>query len=157
MSRLRFGDFTGDGVTDVLAVQGGRWSISRSAVGSWERLNEHLSDDVGPLFIEDLDNNNIDDLIRLEVGINTTGSLIHETFTWWVSDDGRSRWRKLKTYKLTRASALPVPPTFAYAGRFGVAPGGGVLLIDHERFGRFFSEAEIKAGRTPDWSSLFAY
>ena len=24
MSRLRFGDFTGDGVTDVLAVQNGR-------------------------------------------------------------------------------------------------------------------------------------
>jgi hypothetical protein len=157
MSRLRFGDFTGDGVTDVLAVQGGRWSISRSAIGSWERLNNHLSDDVRPLLIADLDNNNIDDLIRLEKQEMIVRSRINETFTWWVSDDGRSPWRKLKVHELSRPRYAFSLPTFAYAGRFGAAPGGGVLLIDHARTGRFFSEAEIPTGASPDWSSLFAY
>jgi hypothetical protein len=66
MSKLRFGDFTGDGVTDVLAVQNGRWSISQSASGGWQRLNRHLANDVSSLFIADLNHNNIDDLIRLE-------------------------------------------------------------------------------------------
>ncbi len=157
MSNLRFGDFTGDGVTDVLAVEGGRWSISESANGSWQRLNQYLADDVSSLFIADLNNNNIDDLIRLERTELRSNGMITEIFTWWVSDDGRSRWRKLKTYTLTHPQFVSVPPTFAYAGRFGAAPGGGVLLIDHNRVGRFYSEAEIAAHASPDWKSLFPY
>ncbi len=54
MSRLRFGDFTGDGVTDVLGVNAGRWAISESARGRWRQLNSSLGDDVGTLFIADL-------------------------------------------------------------------------------------------------------
>jgi hypothetical protein len=158
LSQLRFGDFTGDGVTDVLAVQGGRWSISQSARGGWQRLNQHLSDDVRSLHIADLDHNNIDDLIRLERTERRVGnSDIEETFTWWVSDDGRSRWRKLKAYTSTHARLAKRLPVFGFAGRFGAAPGGGVLLIDHHRIGNFFSEAEIAAGTSPDWRSLFAY
>src|SRR5205823_14111350 len=98
MNKLRFGDFTGDGVTDVLAVQGGRWSISESGTGSWQRLNQNLSDDVGSLLIADLNNNNIDDLIRLDRTKHITNNLVEETFTWMVSDDGRSPWRQLKSY-----------------------------------------------------------
>jgi hypothetical protein len=37
--RLRFGDFTGDGVTDVLAVVSGRRAISESARMRWRALN----------------------------------------------------------------------------------------------------------------------
>jgi hypothetical protein len=157
MSKLRFGDFTGDGVTDVLAVQNGRWSISDSAHGGWQRLNPYLAEDVGSLFIADLNNNNIDDLIRLERTERRTRGDIEETFTWWVSDDGRSRWRKLKVYTWTHPALAPVPPVFAFAGRFGAAPGGGVLLIDHNRIGHFLSEAEVAAGAAPDWTSLFAF
>jgi hypothetical protein len=32
---LRFGDFDGDGITDVFAAVSGTWSYSRSATGSW--------------------------------------------------------------------------------------------------------------------------
>jgi hypothetical protein len=46
---------------------------------------------------------------------------------------------------------------FGFAGRFGAAPGGGVLLTGHNRIGRFFSQAEVAAGARPDWTSLFAY
>jgi hypothetical protein len=158
MNKLRFGDFTGDGVTDVLAVIGGKWAISESARGQWRNLNPHLSDDVSSLYITDLDNNNIDDLIRLEakaVSSWPTGGAGMMTLTWFVSDDGRSKWRKLKTYAFP-FSASP-PRVFGFAGRFGAAPGGGVLLTDADRIGRFFSEAEAATGVSPDWSSLFAY
>jgi len=158
LSRLRFGDFTGDGVTDVLAVQGGRWSISQSGHGSWRRLNRHLSDDVRFLHIADLNHNNIDDLIRLERTERPVGrNRIEETFTWWVSDDGRSRWRELKAYTFPYSRFGKRLPVFGFAGRFGAAPGGGVLLIDRNRIGNFFSEAEIAAGASPDWRGLVAY
>ena len=152
MSKLRFGDFTGDGVTDVLAVQNGRWSISESGSSPWQIVNQSLSDDVRSPYIADLNNNNIDDLIKLQ----HTFGFGSETFTWWISDDSRSPWRKLKTYSFPyfQNSSIPV---FAFAGRFGVAPGGGVLLIDQHRIGHFFSEGEIPAGVSPDWASLFPY
>lgn len=152
MSELRFGDFTGDGVTDVLAVDGGRWAISESARGPWRNLNTSLSDDVSSLLIADLNNNNIDDIIKLETKVS--GSSI--VFTWWVSDDGVSPWRKLKTYSAS-LDAVRKTPMFAFAGRFGAAPGGGVLLTDVNRKGRFYSEAEVEAGASPDWTSLFEY
>jgi hypothetical protein len=44
MNQLRFGDFTGDGVTDVLAVEEGHWAISESAASPWRRLNPTLGD-----------------------------------------------------------------------------------------------------------------
>jgi hypothetical protein len=160
LSRLRFGDFTGDGVTDVLAVVGGRWAISESAHSPWRRLNANLGDDVRGLFFADLAHDNVDDVIRLQHTVTPAGfTTVAETFTWWVSDDGRSRWRKLRRYP---TSFLPIQavagrPTLAFAGRFGAAPGGGVLLVGHDRLGRFFSAAETAAGAAPDWASLFAY
>ena len=67
MEKLRFGDFTGDGVTDVLAVEEGKWAISESARHGWRNHNPYLSNDVGStsLFIADLDNNNVDDILWL--------------------------------------------------------------------------------------------
>ena len=60
MRELRFGDFTGDGVTDVLAVVSGRWAISK-ARAPWRNLNRRHGDAVKSLHIADLNNNNIDD------------------------------------------------------------------------------------------------
>jgi hypothetical protein len=166
LSNLRFGDFTGDGVTDVLAVDGGQWAISPGAHGSWEPLNSyHLSNDVRSLLIADLDHNNIDDLILLEaVKCDTAVAAfsIHcqgaANVKWWVSYDGRSPWRELTTQWLPVDPLAPrLTGVFGYAGRFGAAPGGGVLLIGRDRFGHFFSEAEIAAGASPDWMSVFPY
>lgn len=182
LSELRFGDFTGDGVTDVLALDGGRWSISESARGSWRPLGTTRRGDVRALLIADLDHNNIDDLIRLEPQNGRCDDFADfsircvapGTFSWWVSYNGAPGWDRLKTYTLAPSfpsgpsgSPIAVPgiptafdpraPVFGYAGRFGAAPGGGVLLIDRLRKGRFFSEAEIAAGVSPEWTSLFAY
>lgn len=160
LARLRFGDFTGDGVTDVLAVENGRWAISEGARTSWRTLNDHLSNDVRRLLFADLNHNNIDDIVRLEMKRITFGyGRVQDTRTWWVSDDGRAPWRQLKQYKAIYfvGSSRVGGRVLGFAGRFGAAPGGGVLLIDQDRIGQFFSEAEIDAGASPDWQSFFAY
>jgi hypothetical protein len=157
MEKLRFGDFSGDGVTDVLAVVSGRWSISESARGQWIVLNRHLSSDVRSLYIADLDNNNIDDIIRLETKIRGAGPDSPVKLTWWVSDDGRSRWRELRSYSTTVQLLRESPGLFAFSGRFGAEPGAGVLLTDVDRKGRFFSEADGRTGPSAEWTSRFAY
>lgn len=154
MSQLRFGDFTGDGVTDVLALDNGHWAISESAIGQWRNLNQRLSDNVATVFIADLNHNNVDDIIRLQSSVT---SMSNVKLQWWVSDDGTSDWRPLKSHN------FPIPvgqmniPLFGLAGRFGSAPGAGVLTGDFWRIGQFYSAAETAAGAEPNWHSLFAY
>jgi hypothetical protein len=158
MSKLRFGDFTGDGVTDVLAISGGRWAISDAARGNWTRLNPYLNDDVSSLFIADLNNNNIDDLLKVKVSVAALqpGS-VRLTYKWFISDDGRSRWRELKSYTWTHNGFEPILSGRAIAGRFGAAPGGGVVLTDLDRIGHFYAPLEVAVGASPDWQSLFGY
>jgi hypothetical protein len=159
LSALRFGDFTGDGVTDVLGVTGGRWSISDAARGGWTRINPYLGEDLSRLLIADLNNNNIDDLLKLDVKavpLGTTGRL-RLTYTWYISDDARTRWRVLKTYTWEKTGFEPILAGRAFAGRFGAAPGGGVLLTDLDRIGHFYAPLEIAAGASPDWTSLYGY
>jgi hypothetical protein len=170
MSKLRFGDFTGDGVTDVLAVVGGHWAISESARGSWRQLNPTLGDPVEGLFIANMDpDDNTDDILRLDRNITFGGQTGHAKLTWWRSKNGVEPWREWKRYEFdfplippvfggagTPHPEVVVPPG-GFAGRFGAAPGGGTLVIDPQRRGHFFSEAESRVGASPDWQSLFPY
>ncbi len=55
LSQLRFGSFTGDGETDVLAVENGHWSISKAGAAPWVTLNPTLSDPVENLYIANMD------------------------------------------------------------------------------------------------------
>lgn len=167
MKQLRFGDFNGDAVTDVLAVESGRWAISESATGSWRRLNSSLGDAVEHLFIANMDpNDNIDDLLRLDrriqrIQLGGSPPRLRITLTWWRSQNGIEPWRKWKDYVFEFVDSPElVPPVFGFAGRFGAAPGGGTLVIDPKRLGHFYhfySEAEIAAGARPEWTSLFPY
>jgi hypothetical protein len=153
LDQLNFGDFNGDGVTDILGYENGKWAYSDAGRSPWIPLNNALSNNPASLAIVDLDNNNIDDVLGLRVQPNLSGTKL--TFTWWVSDDGRTPWRMLssKTFPL-EVGGLPV---MAFVGRFGVSPGGGTLITGTDRKGYFFSEAEIAHGRSPSWTSLFAY
>src|SRR5205807_10409544 len=153
MNHRRFGDFTGDGVTDVLGVEGGHWAISESALSPWSRLNPILGDAVGTLFIANMDpHDNIDDILRLEIASRRT------RLTWWRSKNGTGPWRRWKDYVFAFVDSPEVVlPAFGFAGRSGAAHGGGTLVIDPNRVGHFYSEAEIAAGASPDWTSLFPY
>lgn len=164
MNELRFGDFTGDGVTDVLAVESGRWAISESARSRWRRLNRNLSDKVANLFIANMDaDDNIDDILRLDIKTSGGGGFNNSPASltrakWYRSKNGREPWQPWKEYEF-KWSATPelVSPGYAFVGRFGTAPGGGTLIIGPTRFGYFHSKAEIAARASPDWMSVFAY
>jgi hypothetical protein len=162
-NQLRFGDFTGDGVTDVLAVVGGRWSISESAAGSWRRLNPTLKDPVGPLYIANMDaDDNIDDILRLHRQTRATGlggqGAERTVLTWWRSRNGVEPWKEWKSYTFNFAlSPDLVLPRLGFAGRFGAASGGGTMVIAPDRTGQFFSPGETVTGAQPVWSSVFAY
>jgi hypothetical protein len=159
MNKLRFGDFTGDGVTDVLAVVDGQWSISESAREPWRPLNPNLDEPMAKLQIVNLDaDDNIDDVLRLDV-TGTPSSLFLSTattrLTWWRSKNGTEPWREYKKYefKYEVSAGFTITPQFGFAGRFGVTPGGGVMVIDQNRRGRFFSHVDEPS----DWMSRFAY
>ena len=151
MSKLRFGDFTGDGVTDVLAIVGRRWKISESARSQWRNLTPALGDEDASLFIANMDqDDNIDDMLRLE------GPLYNRELIWWRSKNGIGPWKEFKRHSFDVGYA-DVLPYLGFVGRFGVAPGGGTLVIDDDRVGNFFSPAETEAGAPPDWRSVFQY
>jgi hypothetical protein len=157
LAKLGFGDFNGDGVTDVLAVNAGRWAISRGGTTAWENLNPYLGDSVESLLVADLNHNNIDDLIRIETDAvkptddDPSGS---DLITFWVSDDGRGRWRILWEYSDAHLqNAPPEVPVFEHVGRFGDPRGGGVLYVDRMRVGHFFSAVPTARG----WHSVAAY
>src|SRR6185437_12257864 len=134
---------TGDGVTDVLAVEQGRWAISESGAGQWRRLNVNLSDPVQNLFIANMDaDDNIDDILKLErtyKALDSAGN-VEATLTWWRSRNGVEPWKKWQSYSSHFNLNDPeiVPISFGFAGRFGAAPGGGTMIIDEHRRGRFF-------------------
>lgn len=142
MNKLRFGDFTGDGVTDVLAVQGGRWSISESATGGWQRLNPTLSDDVEYLLIADVDNDNTDDILRI------SGGWPGKEGGWEVSWGGRTAWQTLKNLS---GLELTNKTLYIYAGRFDESPGADPLVVDGTRRGHFYTKA------IGIWLSAYAY
>jgi hypothetical protein len=158
MKELRFGDFTGDGVTDVLGMDGGHWAISESARGTWQELNHGLADDVASLFIVDVDNDNIDDILKLVPHRQPMGQQqTRLRYTWFLSKNGRSPWQVLKAYDWTVPNKEAALAGHAFAGRFGVAPGGGVLLVDASRVGNFFAPLETAVGAAPDWHNSFSY
>ena len=143
MSKLRFGDFTGDGVTDVLAVESGHWAISESARSGWRRLNPTLGDAVENLFIANMDaDDNIDDLLRLDTKtVRLQSTAIRRRATWYRSRNGREPWRLWKDHEFAyTVSPETVGPGYAFAGRFGAAPGGGTLVIGPNRLGHFHSQ-----------------
>lgn len=160
MKELRFGDFNGDGVTDVLAVVDGRWSISEGAHNQWRPLNRQLRDDVTNLYIANMDpDDNIDDILRLqrESKIITVGnqSMEQTTLIWWRSKNGVEPWTQYKRFQFNFpvAPQWTMSPRLGFAGRFGAAPGGAVMVIDQARVGRFYGHTETP----PEWSGVFGY
>lgn len=160
MDKLRFGDFTGDGVTDVLALVGGRWSYSESAARSWRQLNPTLGDNVTDLIIANMDrDDNIDDILKLTVKVVPLGlNGKRFTLTWKRSKNGRRPWRTWgEPYVFDVTDPFEqIQPIYGFAGRFS-GYGGGTVVLDYKRWGRFYSEAAQAAGAGAEWISEFPY
>jgi len=96
--------------TDVLAVQGGHWSISESATGSWQTLNSKLSNDLDSVTLADLETGQMAEIIRLA---EHDGDLLH-----WFYDEG-----------LVPGTEVEVRSAQPAAGQVVVEIGGGERAI----------------------------
>jgi Right handed beta helix region len=161
LADLRFGDFTGDGVTDVLGNEGGHWAISDAARGSWSNLNPTLNDPVknSNIFIANMDaTDNVDDVLRLDVPVTGIQGTTTLTATWQRSSNGTTPWSTWKGYSFTvDGSNIEdyVGLGFGFVGQFRGAPGASTLTIDPNRIGHFFSPAQGRDRQ--EWTSLFWY
>ncbi len=88
---LRFGDFNGDGETDVFRADGTKWWVSWSGSSAWSQLNTS-GYTVGSLAFGDFDGDGETDVFR------ANGS------KWWVSWSGSGSWSELNTASDTLAS-----------------------------------------------------
>ncbi|HEX2586136.1 MAG TPA: VCBS repeat-containing protein [Steroidobacteraceae bacterium] len=175
LSDLKFGDFDGDGVTDVLAVESGHWAYSSAGRKPWKRLNSALGEPVGNLVVlnTDTDDNN-DDLLKLELRTLPTDpahpspTSLHTTITWWRSRNGSEPWVAWKHDEYTCNPHDPnvaLPCGTSYAGHFAAIPGNhvkpvdpkragaGVLTIDPWRVGHFYNPGEAVNGRPVEWTN----
>jgi hypothetical protein len=165
LADLRFGDFTGDGVTDVLSNQGDHWSFSDAARATWAPLNPTLNDPVKNqnIFIANMDaNDNFDDILRLDtkggpVDVTTNSAVL--TATWQRSMNGRTPWTQFKEYgfavDISKPSQEYAPLQFGFVGHFSGDPGASILTIDVNRIGHFFNSAH--ANDPKEWTGLFPY
>lgn len=153
---LRFGDFTGDGVTDVLAVRGGRWKISKSALEQWHELNSEIGEDLSALKIANMDTiDNIDDILKLKSKM--IGSSTIEV-TWLRSHNGSGEWLPFATHSFAIGQFGDAKNVRGFEGRFGTTSGRETLVVDPERIGHFHSitETHPMTGQ-PDWQSMNPY
>lgn len=120
-AQLRFGDFDGDNRTDVFAVvNGGHWSYSTAAVGSWQALPGAPSDSDN-LVTGDFDGDGKTDVGRYYVGgydFNT------HTAIWWFEYSPTGR----QAFTGARQTVTPA----AWSGHF--AGGSGVIWWDGDEF-----------------------
>jgi hypothetical protein len=162
-SALRFDDFTGDGLTDVLAVDGGRWSISEGGTQRWRRINETLGDGLGGLYFADLDHNGRMDVLKLDQDMTFIPALRGAPTTWrirqrWlVSTDGTQPWVRTGPDNAFSWTGYGAPRAPVFVGDFGAGAGGGVLMIDADRKGHFFAPAESERGAAVTWTSVAEY
>ena len=124
---LGFGDFDGDGQTDVFTIDGNAdWQLSSGADSSWSTINSGASK-MSNLGFADFDGDGKTDVFR------ATGS------EWQVSWSGTSRWKPLNTSSVGRAGLA-----------FGDFDGDGQADV----FRANGSEWNVSYGGTQSWSTL---
>lgn len=111
MRDLRFGDFDGDGRTDVFYTRGGRWYVWYGATRQW-RATAASDKPVGQLLFGEFDDVRGTDV----VGINRDG--------WAYSSGATSAWIRLNR-RLTDSFANAVAADFGGDGRSDIAISNG--------------------------------
>ena len=172
LSDLKFGDFDGDGITDVLAVVAGRWAISSAGRGTWKQWNQSLGDAVHDLYVANMDASDPnDDLLKLEFSSrrdNSQSPIVTTNIKWWRSQNATTPWKLWKSYTFvcdSSADNVAIACGATYLGKFAAIPrvyakptdqkqeGAGTLAIDAFRQGHFFNPSESINGRPAEWVS----
>ncbi|MCC3326163.1 FG-GAP-like repeat-containing protein [Nocardia abscessus] len=83
---LAFGDFTGNGKTDVFRADGTNWFISEGGTGKWKEINTSKSR-IEDLAFGDFTGNGKTDVFRAD-GTN-----------WFISEGGTGKWKEINTSK----------------------------------------------------------
>jgi len=139
----------------VLAIAGGRWSISASGTDPWQTLNPKLSTrlDSRSVLIADVNGNGTDDVVRFTLVFGGQIGSISTGVKWEVSWEGRGDWQTLRVVRLASTKPPEAPEADVFAGRFDDSPGADLLVVDRTRFGRLYS----KATDTIVTHNLYAY
>ena len=85
VDNLRFGDFDGDGKTDVFSLANGQWSVSDGGATRWRRLNAKRSASLGELVFADFTGDGRTDIARRHDG------------KWEISSGGATPWSRLQS------------------------------------------------------------
>jgi hypothetical protein len=138
---LRFGDFDGDGKTDVFGVTSGTWSYSKSAQGFW--ADGYLQQSLAPvdaLVVADFDGDG-----RADVATSSDYDVVQAAYlspvfnvnglTWKISYGGIEGWSNHRVTPRSGCALDDFPQTVlqeaglvAAVGRFDTAVGADVLL-----------------------------
>lgn len=144
LSGLRFGHFNADRITDVVAVSGGKWSVSYGGRTQWQQLNRVRGESLDGLLIGDINGNGRDDMIRYRWLRNQSpipgGTPGGDMGIWEVTYDGNgTNWIRLNTYTAPVNTFAPTSVP-GFVGRFDGAQSAARLLTlpDSDRFGRVF-------------------
>jgi hypothetical protein len=113
---LRFGDFDGDGETDVFSIDGGTWAFSSAAQGGWQSLSEPSTSTMEGIWVGDYDGDGTAD-----VGLQTFDPIAF-AFLFGISSHGTGAFQE--------AQASTTPPV-TLTGRFDLAiPPGSIAKPD---------------------------
>jgi hypothetical protein len=140
LAALRFGNFNADAVTDVIVARDGGWSVSWSARTPWAPLGS-INSDFANTTIGDVDNDGLDDVVRVRVQTSVPNNSFYNQGTHWeVSWGGRSTsWQHL-LYSPVQQYASLRPPSYvawglAFFGKFWMGTPSALLSIDDARRG----------------------
>ncbi|TDR42014.1 hypothetical protein DFR29_10970 [Tahibacter aquaticus] len=144
LSGLRFGHFNQDRITDVIAVSGGKWSVSYGGRTGWQPLNRIRGEAFDGILIGDINGNGRDDMVRYRWLRNQSpipgGVPGGDMGIWEVTYDGiGTNWIRLNTYTAPTNAFAPTSVP-AFLGRFGgmQQPAKLLTIADPDRFGRVF-------------------
>ncbi len=87
LAGYRFGDFDGDGRTDVFRISGSQWQFSSGGAGPWQNLPMVDSTPIDNLRFGDFDGDGITDVFSV-IAVGGTNQ-------WRWSRSGRRSWQNL--------------------------------------------------------------